>query len=365
MFTKSVRSTPCHNLKIFLLLLISAAFVQAEPVLNVWNNHGPAGATPTYWLSVSPHNSSEVFASTILNGTFRSVNAGDGWFLLSAMFARITIDPTDRNTMFRSSQFNVERTIDGGEMWSEMQLGAGGGGSIAIAPSDHRVVYVRLDAGLSVSTNGGETWSLRSAFPLPYPYPHESELTVDPFDPNLIYMSLSSDGCDSIPGYGLYRSTDAGITWAGIYTNWCVSAVKISPATPNIVYISTYDGRLFVSEDRGTTLHNVLPCCPSSSATALAVDPVRKGTLYAHFYDSGHPNTLAGAYRSTDYGTTWIPMNTGFRAHYVQDYAIDRTGRFLHAATELGVFSITVTPERHTRATTILSGNDRLPEPFK
>ena len=51
---------------------------------------------------------------------------------------------------------------------------------------------------------------------------------------------------------GLFKSTDAGVSWKVVGTELKnVAAVSINPKKPNEVYVATTDGTIYVSGDAG------------------------------------------------------------------------------------------------------------------
>ena len=92
------------------------------------------------------------------------------------------------------------------------------GSDLMIDPSDPDTIYVALSRGVFRSVDGGATWELRSAG-LPSStgnsgtlttYPVE-EILADPEQPKILYAATERLG--QTPG-GVYRSTDAGASWA-------------------------------------------------------------------------------------------------------------------------------------------------------
>ena len=76
---------------------------------------------------------------------------------------------------------------------------------------------------------------------------------------------------------------------------------------------------------------------PSRITVSIAIDPLDSHTLYAGTYAGAY-----GVYKSTDDGVTWTAFDNGLTNLAVSELAFDRTGRFLHAATRAGVFSVRV-----------------------
>jgi hypothetical protein len=113
-----------------------------------------------------------------------------------------------------------------------------------------------------------------------------------------------------------------------------VNALATVPGNGQLVYAGTNNG-LFRSTDAGATW---AVTSITQQVRALVVDPVHTANVYAGTYG-------AGVYASTDGGTTWSPMNTGLTCNKVLSLAL-RPGaeNTLYAGTEGGsVFRTTVT----------------------
>ena len=68
---------------------------------------------------------------------------------------------------------------------------------------------------------------------------------VHPSNPSVMCVAMRD---------GIFRSTDAGLTWA-LATNGPknAAAVAVNPRQPSEVYAVTMDGRVFLSRDGGAT----------------------------------------------------------------------------------------------------------------
>jgi photosystem II stability/assembly factor-like uncharacterized protein len=96
-------------------------------------------------------------------------------------------------------------------------------GSIAIAPSDPRILYVgsgeadmRSDIsygnGMYKSTDGGETWTrigLEDTRQI-------GKVLVDPKDPSKVFVAALGHAYGPNPQRGVFRSTDGGATWSRV-----------------------------------------------------------------------------------------------------------------------------------------------------
>ena len=122
-----------------------------------------------------------------------------------------------------------------------------------------------------------------------------------------------------MPGGGLWKTTNAGITWGpildGVEAASSVGAVQVAPSNPNIVYVGLGDGTtggghnegdgVYKSEDGGQTwTHMGLDF--AKQIPSILVDPKDPNTLLVAVLGDFHaPNLDRGAYRSTDGGKTW------------------------------------------------------------
>ena len=123
--------------------------------------------------------------------------------------------------------------------------------ALAAGGPDGRTVYIYVGTttlGLYRSTDGGQTWnSLRAGLP-DVPRLSVTALAVNPVDVRYVFMALASKGGASQPSLeplGIYRSADAGETWAAL-----ASAPHESVAT-RLVLDATTPGYLFGLTDGG------------------------------------------------------------------------------------------------------------------
>ncbi len=152
-------------------------------------------------------------------------------------------------------------------------LGMGGGGSMqrpTVSPHDPARVLVSCDmTGAYISNDAGESWrmfNLRGSVRF---------FAFDPGEPDTIYAKT----------FGLYRSTDGGITWHLVH-----------PAPDNITGIA------LTNDHAGERW--LLKEGPEEEITALAVDPDDSHKLYAAIARRWGEHE-AGFVISRDHGATW------------------------------------------------------------
>jgi photosystem II stability/assembly factor-like uncharacterized protein len=209
-----------------------------------------------------------------------------------------------------------------------------GGRTVAISgvPQQPNMFYMAaVNGGVWKTTDAGNTWN-----PI---FDDQSSgsvgaLAIAASDPNIIYVG-SGEGLqrpDLATGDGLYKSIDAGKTWAhlGLRDAQQITAIVIDPQNPDRVLIAVEghaygpnaERGVFRSTDGGKTIEKVLYEDENTGAADLVMDPSNPQILYAALWAarvapweirSGESFTIPGSglYKSTNGGTTWRPITKG------------------------------------------------------
>jgi photosystem II stability/assembly factor-like uncharacterized protein len=250
------------------------------------------------------------------------------------------------------------RSRDGGDTWAlvfQHPLAKGGGPNnrhgfkaIAYAPSDPQVVYAGMrkgrrsingdfppepSFGVYRSTDGGLTWHERNDS-------HTASrninvLIVDPRDPNTVYAATFKGG--------VFKSIDGGKSWQPISQGLRildVRALVIDPQNPEVLYAGVENGGVYKSVNGGEHWQrssNGLD--PQAAIRAIVVDPADPTTLYAADFRTG-------VYHSENGGQLWTRINEGLSTRAVKALAVSSDGKVVYAATEgEGVFRLGEPPE--------------------
>jgi photosystem II stability/assembly factor-like uncharacterized protein len=155
-------------------------------------------------------------------------------------------------------------------------------------------------------------------------------LDVAPSRPEVVWAGTGSEGLRSnvSTGRGVYRSTDAGKTWAhvGLREAGQIGAVRIHPTDPNRVYVAAVGNAfrpnrergVYRTRDGGKTWEKVLFVSDSTGAVDLEFQPGNPEVVYASMWRAERkPWTIisgareGGIYRSTDGGDTWKKLGGG------------------------------------------------------
>jgi photosystem II stability/assembly factor-like uncharacterized protein len=234
----------------------------------------------------------------------------------------------------------VWRTNDYGRTWTPLfdEQPTGSIGAIAVAPSDPNIIYVGTGEGLNrpdlatgdgiyKSTDAGKTWThlaLRDSQQIPY-------ISVDPRDPNRLFVAALGHPYGPNEERGIFRSTDGGATFQKVLykdENTGGSFVEIDPANPNVVYASLWEerqapwengqwggtvGGLFKSTDGGNTWRQLTNGLPNVVQANVAIAPSNPNRLYATIAGGQGPRPSTSVYRSDDAGETWVRTTTDNR----------------------------------------------------
>lgn len=193
--------------------------------------------------------------------------------------------PGDPNVYYAgAASGGVWKSVDGGEHWYPMfdKESAQSIGAIAIAPSNHNIVWVGT----------GETF-IRSNVSL---------------------------------GDGIYKSIDGGKTWAhlGLEKTGRIGRILIDPANPDVVYAAALgtcygpqqERGIFRTKDGGKTWQRVLFVDEETGASDLTMDPKNPQKLIAGMWQidiktwgrkSGGPGS--GLFITNDGGETWTRLS--------------------------------------------------------
>jgi photosystem II stability/assembly factor-like uncharacterized protein len=203
---------------------------------------------------------------------------------------------------------------------------------VAVTPKGKSyTIYVATASGGAWKTdNEGTTWE-----PVFDKSPSTSigDLAIAPSNPDIVWVGTGEANIfrSSQAGVGIYKSTDAGKSWAhmGLADTNTIPRIIVHPTDPDTVYVAASghewtdnpERGVFKTTDGGSTWDKVLYIDERTGAIDLAMDPSDPRTLYAAVWQRirlkwNDPRNLegydkSGLYKSTDGGTTWKAINNG------------------------------------------------------
>jgi hypothetical protein len=129
---------------------------------------------------------------------------------------------------------------------------------IEVDPTSDQIVYMAGSSGGGVwkSIDGGTSWKFISNH---FKSQSIGDIAIDPSNHNTIWVGtgeeLPGGGSISYPGCGVYKSTDAGVTWQfmglGGDSSLQITRVTIHPTNPNIVLVGAMGGLFYNTHNRG------------------------------------------------------------------------------------------------------------------
>jgi len=224
------------------------------------------------------------------------------------------------------------------ELFSQMRwrpigpLRGGRGRAVAGVPSEPNIFYIgNDDGGVWKSTDYGNSW--RPIFDRE-PTGSIGAIAVSVSDPNVIYVGTGESTIrpDQATGMGMYKSTDAGKTWAfvGLRATEDIAMIAVDPHDPERVFVAALghiyepnrERGIFRSLDGGKTWKKVLYVNEYTSGDDIEMDPDNPEVLYATLWQQQQApwengqfgGTDGGIFKSTDGGNTWIKLTGGLPA---------------------------------------------------
>ncbi len=206
----------------------------------------------------------------------------------------------------------VYRSADMGLSWTnasmEMNFGSGVT-AVAAHPTAPNTVLAGGNSGIFRSTDGGQNWTNV----LPNTNFGVNELLFHPTDPQTVLAATDK---------GLYRSVNGGADWTQLYS-FKAYDVKCNAADPSVMYLVMNSPSLnlcqfYRSTDSGTTWTLITTGWHSSTdpgrndgGARLAVTPADPDRIYAYLIGESKTGDLGyiGVYRSDDGGLSWTLPN--------------------------------------------------------
>ena len=316
------------------MLLQSAAFAQTKP------ERQSKAVKPTKATSSTAARSDQKPAITeetakpedkLFKGMkYRLIGPFRGGRSLTA--AGIPGDPT--TYYFGATGGGVWKSTDGAMTWSPIfdKEGSGSIGSLAVANSDHNIIYVGTGEacirgnisqgdGVYKSLDAGKTWKnigLRDSRAI-------GKVIIKPNNPDIVFVAALGHPYGPNPERGIFRTVDGGKNWEKVlYQDENTGGIDVAfdPRNPNILFAALWQARrspwnladggpgsgLYRSNDGGTTWKRLeehgLPKGPYGRI-GIAVG-ANSDRVYA-LIEARNPD--GGLYRSDDGGENWDFVN--------------------------------------------------------
>lgn len=214
--------------------------------------------------------------------------------------------------------FQSVSSQDGPNTWTQTYNNNGRVYAMVINPVAQTTIYWGgLDSGVYKTTNGGANW-----FPVNngLTYIKVQALAIGTSNANVLYAGTDQLGTTNS---GVYKTTDGGASWTlvnnGIVeSSKGIQAIVVDPTNANIAYITVFDGvanstnGLYKTTDGGTTW---VPITTGLGANknflAIAINPLNPNVLYAGTSFQPPSTGPSKIYRTNNAGGTWIDVSNG------------------------------------------------------
>ncbi len=174
---------------------------------------------PVIWVALDPANPNRLYASVIhstAGGIYVSSDIQNG---AASQWTRLAAPPRTEG-----HPFNVHVLNDG---------------TLLCTYSGRRTSSFTASSGVFISTNGGTSWTDRSAPQMQY---WTKDVVIDPHDAsqNTWYVGVFSGWGGPANGLGgLYRTTNRGTSWTKVFDNDRVTSCAINPTNRDEMYVTT------------------------------------------------------------------------------------------------------------------------------
>jgi photosystem II stability/assembly factor-like uncharacterized protein len=219
----------------------------------------------------------------------------------------------------------IDPSLYSGMRWRSIgPLRAGRVAAVAGIPGDPTTYYMGLPGGgVWKTTDGGEVW-----FPI-FDDQHVASVgfvAIAPSDHNIVYVGTG----EQTAGNGVYKSTDAGATWTnvGLKDTKFITSIVVDPRNPDILVVGVLDhpilgvgapGKakgIYKTTDGGKTWTHALFVDDMAGVGDMVADPGNPRVLFAGIWKPRDFRTGgfsaadltkqdAWIYKSIDEGSTW------------------------------------------------------------
>jgi xyloglucan-specific exo-beta-1,4-glucanase len=291
-------------------------------------NSGPA-STPTFIDDAALTDATG--KNILVNGNFEAAAVSPWWF--DPAFTLVTED---------TGTPPPPPPPTGTTVWKNVAVGGGGMVTgIAMHPKERNLVYIRTDVGGLYRWNEAtSSWTpLFDGFGKAQEgYSDVESLAIDPSNTNVVYAAAGA-GSPTDGATAILKSSDRGATWKAVKTDLYIQGngelrasgerLAVDPNRSSVVYFGSRQQGLWRSSDAGTTWAKVAGL-PNGSAPQgvgwVAFDPT-SGTAGTGSKRIWVGIAKQGVFQSDDGGTTWRNvLGTPIAGYYMGDVSVTARG---------------------------------------
>ena len=229
----------------------------------------------------------------------------------------VTADPGSPGTVYAGTRAGLQISRDGGQTWSLLKTGAEQGEVYAVAfPGGAGDIFFGSSGAIGRSIGGGESWALA---------PTLAVFSILPASKAVAFAATRG---------GVYRTSDGGTRWvpseAGMEKTFAFS-LAADPRNPQVLFAATAGSGVFKSNDMGQSWKPAGRELERTVVRCLATDPANGDLVYA--------GTDGGVFATSDAATTWQRRSSGLPRAAVYALLADPSApSHLFAGTASGLF---------------------------
>jgi len=308
---------------------------------RVWENRPLSTQLKGYKsIAVHPENPDMLFIGSFPENwphlLYKTLNGGKSWKSIQSFqpdpeapsnwtrtlsgAERILFVPGNPDEMFLSDWWNVWKSSDAGEHWTQKHHGLQNTviNDLKIHPQKPEMIYLcAADNGLMISEDSGKHWrrSMNGVAD-----GHAQEIEISQNDPSRMVLLMNPWGKKG--KVYVYESRNAGRTWKDIgfsvpveplprlgYVDGLATNVELDPLSDDTIYVGTNGYGVYKTINAGqdwTPMNKGLTTPYIKGPGALLVHPRYPSTLFAS-------TQAGGIYKSTNGANTWQRVTTGER----------------------------------------------------
>jgi photosystem II stability/assembly factor-like uncharacterized protein len=282
-----------------------AGLYESRDAGETWTHLAALEGISVEALAFHPAEPRRIVAGT-RRGVFLSTDGGGGWRRISPAedpelqaITAVAFDPAAPETIYAGTTHLPWKTTDGGRTWNSIRNGMLDDSdvfSISIDPRRPERLFASACSGIYRSENGGASW--RKFLGIPGTQRRTHIIRQDPARPEVIFAGTT---------VGLLRSLDNGATWER-RNQLNINSLAFDPANPRVIYLATENSGIWKSTDAGETFAALNTGFVNRRVGAVTAAGRR---LYLNTVQEG---AFGGVFASTDQGRTWKLAAAGERA---------------------------------------------------
>ena len=332
---------------------------------DYWKSTG-FQTTVAQTIAVDPQNSNLVYAGYWDIGFFKSLDGGISFKKVNEGFTYtentfdIIVDPANSANLYAACGWwddnlgEVYKSTDFGESWTPLTNGIPDAQIWSIAldknsPVATRTLYAAsYGNGVYKTTDGGANWfAINTGLGIDTNL-QVRKIYIDPNNSDILYAGMESiqteddGGANVTINGGLFKSTNAGDSWTRIDASLpqiSVWDIEVVIGNSDIIYTGVsseynhsegtdYYGGVYKSTDGGTSWEMVnsgFGLADNLNISSIAISPAHNDIVYAVSYDAPYHDECSGRgiFKTSDAGANWTPINNGLGVLYYNVITID------------------------------------------